>query len=1013
MKQSLLVLLLLFGLHYTVQAQTKTVEGKVLDARTKVPIAGATIKLEGSRTTATSNERGDFRITAPADAKILVVTFVGYQEQISEITDQPLVIGMMTESKNLEEVVVVGYGTQRKKDVTGSVSSISAKDVGDRRTVQISEALQGTMSGVSVTRNSGAPGAGSNVLIRGITTIGTNAPLFIVDGIPNSNIDNVNPGDVENITVLKDAASASIYGSRGAAGVVLVTTKRAKAGQSSFDYNFEYGLQKPTALPEYTSSPDYMRYFNEQAMNDGATAGPFPNGWITGFADSLAKNLNRFPFFNTDWQKEVMTNSYAPRVRHDLVFTMGTDKVKTKASLGYNKSGAFYDNYDYERYLFRINNDLKISDKFNTKLDVTYKRTQTQNVSSVPDDNPIFLSRLMPSVYGAYYSDGRYSNGKDGLNPVAQINEGGFEKGWFNQFGARLAFNYTPVAGLTFTAMVAPTFDLDKFKNFRKQINYYDYANPSQRIGQNRARTFLDENRNENFTANGQLLANYTKSINELHNFDVLVGYEENYSTFESLGASREGFALNDFPYLNAGSSELRDNRGSASESALRSFFGRLQYNFKNRYYLQGNLRHDQSSRFASEFRNAIFPSFNAAWTISEEPFMENIPAISHLKLRGGWGTAGNERIGNYPYQAIISFSNSLFYQNGSVVPLTGGGQVEYAMNNISWETTSSTDLGVDATFLNNRLNLSAGYFHKKTEDILLRLDIPNYLGYDNPFQNAGTLQAKGWELDLGWRDKMGRDFNYSFSMNLSDTKTKVLNLKGTQFRGDQAILEGGEFNEWFGYRSNGLFQNQAEVTGAAVINANTKPGDVRYVDINKDGKITPEGDKVFLGGSMPRYNYGGTLRMDYKNLDFGMVVQGVGKKNSVLSQDITRPFQAAFGNMPLGMVGNFWSRNNTPEQNLAARYPRLSRTSEVNNYEMSDFYMISGAYFRVKNLTLGYTLKSKDLLAKAGIKALRVYATANDVAVFSKFPKYWDPEAGTSSYPIVTTFLGGVNLTF
>lgn len=986
------------------------VRGQVTDAK-KETLPGVSVKLKGTTIGAITDLEGRYTINVPDNNSILVFTYIGYVTQEVSVNNQTTInVTLEALDTALDEVVVVGYGTQRKKDLTGSVSSINAKDVGERRTVQISEALQGTMSGVTVTRSSGAPGSGSSILIRGITTIGTNAPLFIVDGVPNSNIDNVNPNDVENITVLKDAASASIYGSRGAAGVVLVTTKRAKAGQSSFDYNYEYGLQKPTALPEYTNSPDYMRYFNEQATNDGASAGPFSNTWITGFADSLAKKLNRFPFFDTDWQEEVMNNKYAPRTRHDLVFTMGTDKVKTKASLGYSKSDALYENYDYERYLLRINNDLKISDKLNSNLDITYKRTQTQNIAG---ESPIYLSRILPGVYGAYYSDGRYSNGKDGRNPVAQINEGGFDKGWLNQFGARLAFNYKPVKGVTLTALVSPTFDLNKSKGFEKQIKYYDFANPSQLISQNRARTFLGESRSEGFTANGQLLANYVTTINSSHNFDLLAGYEENYSIFESLGASREGFALSDFPYLNTGSTELRDNSGSASESALRSFFGRLQYNFKNRYYLQGNLRHDQSSRFSREFRNALFPSFSAGWNISEEAFMKNIPAISYLKLRGGWGNAGNERIGNYPYQATISFSNSLFYQNGVVVPLTGGGQVEYAVNDISWETTTSTDVGIDAGFLNDRLNLSAGYFIKKTNDILLRLDIPNYLGYDNPFQNAGTLQAKGWELDLGWRDKIGQGINYSIAFNLSDTKTKVLNLKGTQFRGDQAILEGGEFNEWFGYRSAGLFQSQAEITGAALINANTKPGDVRYQDINGDGKITPEGDKVFLGGSLPRYNYGGNIRMDYKKVDFGMVLQGVGKKRSVLSDNIIRPFAEAFGNVPMEVVGNFWSRNNTAEQNLAAKYPRLSRISESNNYQMSDFYMISGAYFRVKNLTLGYTLEGKDLLTKAGVRAVRFYATANDVAVFSKFPKHWDPEVGTSSYPIVTTFLGGVNLTF
>lgn len=1009
MKRKLLLLGLFLGLHYAVIAQTKNLIGKVIDATTKQALAGVSITVPDTKSGTSTNAEGQFNFSVPVDTKSILITFVGYQEQFVELTGKPLLIGLLADDNELDEVVVVGYGSQRKKDLTGAISTIGAKDVGERRTVQISEALQGSIAGVSVTRGSGAPGSGSSILIRGITTIGTNAPLYVIDGVPNSNIDNVNPNDVESITVLKDAASAAIYGSRGAAGVVLVTTKRAKAGQSSLEYNFEYGLQKPTALPEYANGQNYMRFFNEQVINDGASSGTYSNAWIEGYADSASRNSNRIPFHNTDWQKEVMTNKYAPRQRHDLVFTMGTDKVKTKASFGYTNTEALYDNFNYERYLFRVNNDLKISDKLSSNIDVTYKRTQSQATAG---ENPIYLSRVLPGIYGAYYSDGRYASGKDGRNPVAQINEGGFNKSWYNQIVGRAALNFKPVNGLTLTAMVSPTFDLDKTKNFSKQIKYFDFEDPTRVLAQNQARTTLAEERSESFFINGQLLANYATVFNETHTIDVLAGYEENYTNSESLGASREGFALTDFPYLNTGSLEFRGNSGSAAESALRSWFGRLQYNYKNRYYLQGNIRYDQSSRFASEFRNAVFPSVSAGWNISEEVFMKKIPAFSFLKLRGSWGKAGNERIGNYPYQATISFTNALFYQNGIVVPLTGGGQVEYAVDDISWETTTTTDVGLDAAFLNNRLSLTADYFYKKTDDILLRLDIPNYLGYDNPFQNAGTLSAKGWELELGWKDKIG-EINYTVGLNLSDTKTKIDDLRGTQFRGDQAVLEGGEYNEWFGYKSDGLFQTAQDIVGAAVINATTKPGDVRYVDINGDGKITPEGDKVFLGGSMPRYNYGGTIRMDYKGFDFGVVFQGVGKKLSRLSNELVQPFAEAFGNVPLEIVGKFWSTNNTPEQNLQARYPRLSRTSLSNNYQMSDFYLINGSYFRLKNITLGYLLKDQKYISKAGIKSLRVYASANDVFSSSHFPKYWDPEVGNSSYPIVTTLIAGVSLTF
>ncbi|MEO5999081.1 MAG: TonB-dependent receptor [Chitinophagaceae bacterium] len=1001
--KQLCVLLFVLMLMNSALAQNKQVKGTVIDAATNTPLSGVSITVPGTSTGTTTDNSGRFSLSIPSNARDLLFSMVNYQN-VTVNASGTLNIRLSSEARGMDEVVVVGYGTQKKKDLTGAISTIGAKDVGGRQTIQVSDALQGSIAGVSVTRSNGAPGSGSNILIRGITTIGTNSPLIIIDGVPVSNIDNVNPNDVESISVLKDAASAAIYGSRGAAGVVLITTKRAKDGQTSFEYNYEYGAQKPTALPKYVGVQDYMRYFNEQLSNDGGAA-LYAKPLIDNYADSNRLNPDKFP--NTDWQNTILQNNYAPRSRHDLVFTMGTGKLKSKASLGYSNAGAFYDNYKYERYQFRVNTDLQINSRLSANLDVAYKRTNNKATNG----SPINESRVMPPIYDDYYSDGRYAAGKDGRNPIAQIYDGGYTRNLYNQIAGRLALNFKPINGLTLTALVSPTFDMDKSKTFSKQIKYTAAEDPSRVIAQNQARTSLGEGRAESTYIIGQFLANYNKQIGKDHTIDVLAGYEENYSFNDSLRASRDGFALTNYPYLNAGSLEFRDNSGTATESSLRSVFGRLKYDFRNKYYLQGNLRYDKSSRFAPQFRDALFPSLSAGWNISEEHFLQNIKWLSFLKVRGSWGEAGNERIGNYPYQAIISFSNALFYQNGIVVPQTGGGQVVYAVENISWETTQTSDVGIDAAFLQNRLTITGDYFKKRTSDILLQLDIPNYLGYDNPYQNAGTLDATGWELEAGWKDRIGK-LNYSIAVNLSDTKTKIVDLKGTQFRADQAILQGGEFNEWFGYRSNGLFQTDADRAGAPVLNANTKAGDVRYIDLNKDGKITPEGDKELLGGSLPRYLYGGNIRVDYKGFDVGVIFQGVGKKRSRLGNDLVQPFAEAFGNVSMEIANNFWSKNNTAEKNLAAKYPRLSRTSNTNNYEMSDFYLINGAYFRLKNFTVGYTL-NQEVIKKAGVQSLRLYLAANDFFSISKFPKYTDPEVGNASYPIVTTIMAGATIKF
>lgn len=1014
-------LLVLLSLASTVtKAQTSLVKGTVKDEK-GAPVQQANITVKNSNRGTSTNNAGEFSIQI-APAEVLIISAVGFEtKEITVRTSAVLEISLPLSSKDLDQVVVIGYGTQRKKDLTGAVSTIGARDVGGRQTVQVSQALQGSIAGVSVTRNNGAPGAGASILVRGITTIGDNSPLFIVDGIQVSNIDNVNPNDVENITVLKDAASASIYGSRAAAGVILVTTKRAKDGQTSFEYNYEYGVQKPTALPKYVGGADYMRYFNEQATNDGAAAGPYPLAYINNFADSNRLNPDKFPFSNTDWQKVLMSKSYAPRHRHDMVLTMGTGKLRTKASLGYVKEGSFYNNFNYERYMLRVNNDLQINPKLSASLDITYKRTATVS----PVINPVYESRIMPSIFDDYYADGRYALAKDGRNPIAQLNEGGTNNGLFNQFQGRLVFNYKPVSGLTLTALVSPTFDLDKTKSFSKRINFTNPdGTPSGFV--NQTRTNLVEVRSDNLFMTGQLLADYTKNFKGVHNVGVLGGYEELFTSFETQGASRSGFALTGFPYLNSGSTELRDNNGSATQSALRSYFGRVKYDFDNRFYIQGNLRYDNSSRFASQYRGALFTSVSAGWVLSQERFMKSLGALSFLKLRGSYGEVGNERIGNYPYQALISFSSALFYQNGVVTPQTGGGQVDYAVQNISWETTKTSNAGLDAAFFANRLTFSGDYYIKRTKDILLKLDIPLYLGFERPNQNAGILEVKGWDMELGWKDRAGK-LNYSFAFNLSDAKSKIVDLKGTIINagGPQTSFLGSEYNEWFGYRSNGLYQSSADTAGSPRTSANVSPGDVRYVDMNKDGKITPD-DKVLLGGSQPRYIYGGNIRLDYQGIDFGLVFQGVGKRLTRMPEEVSSPFAEAFGNIPQEMVGNFWSKNNTPEQNLAARYPRLSTRSIGNNYELSDFWLMDGSYFRVKNITIGYTVKS-SLLNKAGVQGLRVYVSGNDLFSISNFPGYIDPEnPGYTNfnvqvnranpgyiYPILRTFLVGASVRF
>ncbi|WP_460941643.1 TonB-dependent receptor [Spirosoma daeguense] len=991
----------------------RTITGTV-KSETGEGLPGVSVVIKSTTRGTTTDADGKYRLNV-ADTDLpnatLVFSFVGYESQEVVLGNRTSVdVQLSPDNKSLDEVVVVGYGKEQKKDLTGAVSTVSAKDIATRQTLQVSDALQGAMAGVAVTRNNGAPGATSTITLRGITTIGNNAPLIIIDGVPNDNLNNVSPNDIESITVLKDAASASIYGSRAAAGVVLVTTKRAKTGQANFEYSFNYGLQTPTRLPKYVGAVRYMQLFNEFTSNDGGKA-PYNQQLIDSYAANHSQNPDVYP--DTDWQSRFLYSS-APRQDHNLAFRIGSERVKTQASLGYSTANGLYPNKSFTRYSLRVNNDLQIGKKLDANIDLSFVRNQyidPAGESTLRDRNGFYTARNVPPIYSDQYLDGRWGTGKDGINPVAQVNDGGTDQTVNNQLIARFGINFKPLEGLTLTGVAAPRYDFNKSKSFSKIIQYTDLSDPSRVLYRNQANTILTEARPEGFTFNGQFLVNYVKTLGSQHNLDALAGYEENYNYSESLTSARTGYTLTSFPYLDLGSLALRDNSGAASEYALRSFFGRLKYNYQNKYYLQANLRYDGSSRFNPNYRWALFPSFSAGWAISEEPFLRQVKSLSFLKLRASWGQVGNERIGNYPYQASIVFNNAIFYQGGQKVSAGTGAQSVYAIPNISWETAETFDVGLDASFFGNKLNLTADYYNKNTRNILLTLDIPRFLGYANPNQNAGRLNARGWELELSWRDQKG-DFRYSVAGNLSDSKTQLVDLKGTQLLGDKAQIQGGEFNEWFGYRSAGLFQTQEEVNKSAVLNANTKPGDIKYVDIDGDGKITSDKDKVLLGGSLPRYIYGGTVSVGYKRLDFSVVFQGVGKVLARRTSVQAQPFLEGFGNVSQEIDGKFWSVTKSADENRQARYPRLSQTSSANNYTMSDFWLISGAYLRVKNLTVGYDL-SPLVSKKLHMQGLRLFVAANDVFSLNRFPTGWDPEVDATTYPIVRTFMAGVSAKF
>lgn len=998
----------------TTQGNRK-ITGTVVDEN-GVPIIGANVLLKGTSGVGTiTDSEGKFNLQV-SEQSILKISYIGYLPKEIAVEDQLVLHIILTEdTKLLDEVVVVGYGVQKKKDLTGAVTALQGETIASRRTPQLSSALQGAIAGLLVTRDNNAPGTTSETIrIRGVTTIGDNSPLVIIDGVPGD-LNQVNPTDVESISVLKDAASASIYGSRAAAGVILINTLRAKEHDLNCEYHVEYGWEIPTKQPEYVGIQRFLEMTNELRYNDNQAG-----GWFQTYSEDQVNNWlkyhvndpNNYP--NTNWTNLILHKS-APRRTHRISMTGGSKSIRTKASFTYDKMEGLYADRYYERFMMRVNNDFKINRYLEATLDFNFTRSKTHQ----PTFDPFDRMRIAPPVYAAVWDDGRIAEGKSGANAYGRMVAGGNRDEWYNQIGGKVSIDLMPIDGLKISGIIAPVYHFDKVKNFNKAVPY-TLANDPNTIGgylEGQATTKLTEERNDDYNVTIQGIANYRKIFGR-HSLNIMAGYETFYSFNERLMASRDQYELSNFPYLDLGPLSMRDNSGNASEIAYRSWFGRTIYNYENRYLFQINIRYDGSSRFHKAYRWGAFPSLSAGWVITEEPLAKkmNIPWLSFLKLRASWGTLGNERIGNYPYQASIAFSNVLFYQNGEPISQLSAAQHTYAIQNISWEKTESFDFGMDASFFNNRLRLTADYYKKTTKDMLLALEIPDFVGFDNPQKNTGKMYTNGYEIEIGWNNQI-RDWNYGLSLNFADFVSRMGSLGGTEFLGSQVKKEGSQFNEWYGYVNDGLYLTQQDVDNSAKIHQNVKVGDVKYKDISgpdgiPDGKISSEYDRKLLGGSLPRYMFGGNIYARYKDVDLSLTFQGIGSQLVRMHTTMVQPLRENYGNIPAFLDENYWSSRQDNPTNAAARYPRLTYTNASSNYTMSDFWLFNGRYIRLKNITLGYSLP-KLLLKKISAHKIRIYLSANDLFCISQFPQGWDPEMGMSSYPITTSFLLGTSIYF
>jgi len=970
-----------------------------------IQMAGVGVKVKETNAATLTDQAGRYTIEAN-QGNTLIFSYVGFIPQAIQVGNQTSIdVRLQEEDNKLTEVVVVGYGTQKKVSLTGAVSTVSGKDLAARPMGQTSAALQGMAPGVTVQQVSGRPGNDAGTIrIRGIGTLsGTDAssltganPLVMIDGIEGS-MNNIDPNLIESISILKDAASSSIYGSRAANGVILITTKRAKTDQVGISYNNYIGWQDPTNMPELVNALDYMLLINEAYINTGRSA-LYSDALIQKYREQNGVSSDLYP--NTDWQKETLTGSGLQQ-SHFLTIQGGTQKVKMLGSFGLFDQKGIIQNSSFKRYTIRNNTDITFSDKLSARIDLQYVNAITTDPAATSTEIFQWMNGIPANQIGIT-ERGQWGVGWNGVNPISATRDGGTNRNRAPFGSMNAVVKYKPLEWLEAEAAYAPKYALSSLKMFRKAIqSYLPNGTPSYLTP---ALTSLNQNQSQSFFNNIRATVTATKSVKD-HDFKLLVGGSREDYSFEQITAFRDTYILPDYPVLDAGSALNQRASGNAEEWALQSLFSRFNYNYKGKYLLEVNARYDGSSRFSTGNKYGFFPSASAGWRISEEDFMKSLKGtLNEAKLRVSWGKLGNQNIGTYPsVTSIVLESYTLGKQIVNTAALNS-----LANKNISWETTEEKNIGIDLTLFHN-LSITADYYRRRTRDILLLLDIPLIVGLASPYQNAGVVDNNGWELGLAYKGNVN-DFNYNIGFNLSDVKNTIKDMRGINQTGLTVNREGYSIGSLFGYEAQGFFTSDADVAAHAKQFGTVKAGDIKYKDQNGDGIIN-ENDKVIIGSTIPRFTFSFNLAGSYKGFDISILLQGVGKANGYLSGPGILPFNVG------GAIGGTIREENkdrwTPD-NPNAKYPRLA-FGETNNEQASSFWLRDASYLRIKNVQLGYTLPER-LSKKAGLNRLRFFANGSNFASFDKFLKGYDVEAPVGAgniYPQVKLYSFGLEATF
>lgn len=1004
--------------------QLKKISGTVTDP-SGMPIIGANVIVQGTTNGTVTDLDGHFTIEAPAGARLLI-SYIGYLEQEIRIDNRSsFSISLQEDTQALDEVVVVGYGSQKKVNVTGAVESISSDVIEDRPIKSAVDALQGTALGVTVSSAAGQPGAFSTIKIRGDASLNSEGALVLIDGMPGD-INQVNPQDIENISVLKDAASSAIYGSRAAEGVILVTTKSGSSSKTRIEYSGNVSFNTPTRIPQSTTASEHARLsnlaftnaglspqFTEEALAaiDNPTIIDLPNGndWIY--------------TANEDWISKMMDHSF--QQQHNLTVSRSQESLKYLFSAGWLDQDGMFAEYgpdNFDRYNLRSNVNLDlIKDKLNFDSRITFSRMDQKYHPQFGKDetaaDPMSSGWTIPYItfiqagpnMPVYDSNGNYARYRMQANPIQALREGGLGKDYTNRTEGIFTLSYTPLAGLTLKAVGGARFTAESISEWRRAYGKYGpdglRSMAAGQSGDNR----LTETSIDTRYFTGQLLAEYHRTFGK-HELTGLGGWSSETEHLRRLTAERINITGNELPALQLGATNGWSNDGEETQWALLSGFMRLNYAYASKYLFEVNFRADGSSRFSEAHKWGFFPSFSVGWRVTEEAFMKEQSLFANLKLRASWGRLGNQNgLGLYDHIAQYQVSGYYPFKN----ELAQWAVLKQLPSETrTWETVEIKNIAVETGFLDNRLTVTGEYFHKNNKDMLVNIEVPSVIGIDVPTGNYGELEVKGWEFSLGWRDRTG-DFDYYAQFSLTDRKDKLVDY-GVEYTGFTAGInqkvQGYSIGSIFGFETDGYFQTSEEAKRAPAYNAAIQDaGDIRYVDRDGDGKISAPNDLAYLGTTQPRFEFSLRLGGSWRSVDLSALVQGVGKRSFYLSGEVFQPFRDTWSNYSYTYFSDYW----TPE-NPNALLPRLYAGTK-HNYQYSSHWIQNAAYARLKNLQVGYTL-NPEWTRKARIEKLRIYFSGENLCEFSKMFKYYDPELNTVAgymYPIMRSYSLGVNVVF